>query len=105
MGFRFQRRIRLFPGLRVNVSKGGVSASVGRRGAWLTLGRGKVRTTVGLPGTGISYTTTSKTASSIAPSSKPSRLIDRIALRAFELALTIALIGLVVAIVEAIANR
>ena len=42
MGLRFQRRIRIFPGLRLNVSKGGVSASVGTRGAWLTLGHGKV---------------------------------------------------------------
>ena len=59
MGFRFHRTIRLFPGLRLNVSKSGVSASIGTRGAWLTFGRKGTRTTVGLPGTGISYTTTS----------------------------------------------
>ena len=55
MGWRFQRRSRIFPGLRLNVSKSGVSASIGTRGAWLTLGRGNVRTMVGLPGTAISY--------------------------------------------------
>ena len=58
MGFRFHRTIRLFPGLRLNVSKSGVSASIGTRGAWLTFGRKGTRTTVGLPGTGISYTQT-----------------------------------------------
>ncbi|HEX6795905.1 MAG TPA: DUF4236 domain-containing protein [Casimicrobiaceae bacterium] len=55
MGFRFHRSVRLFPGLRLNLSRSGVSASVGRRGAWLTLGRRGVRATVGIPGTGISY--------------------------------------------------
>ena len=58
MGFRFHRTVRLFPGLRLNVSKSGVSASIGTRGAWLTFGRKGTRATVGLPGTGISYTQT-----------------------------------------------
>ena len=58
MGFRFSRRIRILPGLRLNLSKSGVSASVGRRGAWLTFGKRGTRATVGLPGTGLSYTTT-----------------------------------------------
>ena len=58
MGFRFHRTIRLLPGLRLNVSKSGVSTSIGTRGAWLTFGRKGTRATVGLPGTGISYTQT-----------------------------------------------
>jgi hypothetical protein len=59
MGFRFQRRIRIVPGLRLNLSKSGVSASVGGRGSWLTFGpRGK-RATVGIPGTGLLYTESS----------------------------------------------
>ena len=33
---------------------------MGRRGLWVTYGKRGRRTTVGLPGTGISYTTTSK---------------------------------------------
>jgi hypothetical protein len=32
MGLRFQRRIGVFPGLRVNLSKSGVGFSVGARG-------------------------------------------------------------------------
>ncbi len=62
MGFRFRRSVRLLPGLRLNLSRSGVSASVGTRGAWLTFGRNGTRTTVGLPGTGISYTTTSSSS-------------------------------------------
>ena len=60
MPFRFQRRIRILPGLRINVSNSGVSESIGRRGAWFTLGPRGTRTTVGLPGTGLSYTEQSK---------------------------------------------
>ena len=54
MPFRFYRRFRAGP-FRVNLSKGGASYSVGGRGAWLTFGRGRVRETVGLPGTGLSW--------------------------------------------------
>jgi uncharacterized protein DUF4236 len=56
MGFRFRRRITIGPGFRLNLSKSGVSASVGTRGAWFTIGHGKTRETAGLPGTGLSYT-------------------------------------------------
>jgi len=58
MSFRFFRRIRILPGLTLNLSKSGGSLSVGPRGAKFTLGgRGK-RATLGIPGTGMSYTTT-----------------------------------------------
>ena len=57
MGYlRFYRRKQILPGLRLNFSKRGVSASVGVRGAHVTLGRTGVRTTVGVPGTGLFYT-------------------------------------------------
>ncbi len=38
MGFRFQKRIGVGPGARVNLSKTGVSASVGGKGATLNVG-------------------------------------------------------------------
>ncbi len=58
MGFRFWRRIRIAPGVTLNLSKSGGSLSFGPRGAKFTIGpRGK-RATVGLPGTGLFYTTT-----------------------------------------------
>ncbi len=56
MGFRFQRRFRIFPGLRLNVSRSGVSTTFGSRGAHITLGHGQMRETVGIPGSGISWT-------------------------------------------------
>jgi hypothetical protein len=56
MGFRFHRSVRLLPGVRLNVSKSGLSASFGRRGAWFTVGPRGTRATVGIPGTGLSYT-------------------------------------------------
>jgi hypothetical protein len=67
MGFRFYRRIKIIPGITLNVSKSGVSTSVGVKGAHVTLGHGKERTTVGIPGTGASYTevTGAKRSSSV----------------------------------------
>lgn len=55
MGFRFSRRIKVAPGVRLNISNSGVSTSVGRKGAWLTFGSRGTRSTVGVPGTGVSY--------------------------------------------------
>ena len=58
MGFRFRRSARLGP-LRFNFAKGGLSSiSVGGRGASFNIPvtrRGSPRTTVGLPGTGLSW--------------------------------------------------
>lgn len=56
---RFFRRVRIAPGLSVNLSKHGASLSVGVRGAHVTLGRHGVRRTVGIPGTGIYWTSQS----------------------------------------------
>ena len=55
MGFRFNRRISIFKGLRLSLSKSGPSVSVGGRGAWLTFGKKGTRATVGIPGTGMSW--------------------------------------------------
>lgn len=57
MGFRFRKSIKLFPGVRLNLSKTGVSTSIGRPGATVNIRGRRVRGTVGLPGTGLSYTT------------------------------------------------
>ena len=57
MGFRFFRRIKVAPGVTVNLSKSGGSLSVGPRGAKMTVGPRGVRKTVGIPGTGLYHTT------------------------------------------------
>src|SRR6201996_4934831 len=55
MGFRFQKRLNILPGVRVNLSKGGGSTSLGPRGADVNIGRDGVTTNAGIPGTGLSY--------------------------------------------------
>lgn len=57
MGIKFRKSIKVMPGVRINLSNRGVSSvSVGRRGAKVNFGRQGVRSTVGLSGTGLSYT-------------------------------------------------
>ena len=55
MGFRFQKRIRLFKGLTLNLSKTGTSWTIGGRGASINLRDGKATGNVGIRGTGLSY--------------------------------------------------
>lgn len=55
MGFRFYRRIKIAPGISLNLGKKGASVSVGPRGAKMTFGPNGTRTSVGIPGTGIRY--------------------------------------------------
>lgn len=54
-GLRIRQIVRLGPLLRLNLSKTGVSLSVGRPGLTFNVGRGRRRTTISAPGTGISY--------------------------------------------------
>ena len=54
-GLRFQRRIRLLPGVHLNVSLSGVGVSVGGRGFHVGVtSRGQRYVSAGLPGTGLS---------------------------------------------------
>jgi hypothetical protein len=56
MGLRFQRRIKVFPGVHLNLSRSGIGVSVGGRGVHVGItGRGQRYTSVGLPGTGVSW--------------------------------------------------
>jgi hypothetical protein len=54
MPIRIRKSFNLFPGVKVNMSKGGMSISVGRKGFHLNFSKRGVRQTVGLPGSGIS---------------------------------------------------
>ena len=65
VSYRLFRRLRIAPGLTVNLSKSGPSLSIGGRGAHVTMGgaRGR-RTTVGLPGTGLYWTSVHRQANS-----------------------------------------
>ncbi len=54
--FRFRRSVKILPGVRWNFGKNSTSLSIGGRGAHYTFGTSGSRTTVGIPGTGLSYT-------------------------------------------------
>lgn len=76
MSYRFFRRVRIAPGLTINMSKSGPSLSVGGRGGHVTLGgsRGR-RTTVGLPGTGLYWTSVQHQANARRPTDRPSPVV------------------------------
>jgi hypothetical protein len=55
MRLRFQRRLKLLPGVHLNFSLSGLGVSVGGRGAHIGVtARGQRYTSMGLPGTGLS---------------------------------------------------
>ena len=56
MGLRFRKSINMGP-VRVNFSKSGVGYSIGTKGVRITKKANKnTMTTIGIPGTGFSYT-------------------------------------------------
>ncbi|WP_410001608.1 DUF4236 domain-containing protein [Sphingosinicella rhizophila] len=57
MGFRFRRSLKIAPGIRLNFSRSGISTTIGPKGASLSLGKRGARGNVGVPGTGVSYST------------------------------------------------
>jgi hypothetical protein len=61
MSFRFYRRIKILPGIRLNFSRSGISTNVGVRGAQITVGHGRMRETFSAPGSGLPYTHVNKT--------------------------------------------
>ena len=69
MGLNFRKSITIFPGVRLNMSKGGISASFGKKGLRQTISStGRATTSIGIPGTGVYYTKSAnvkKVASSI----------------------------------------
>lgn len=65
MGFRFRKSIKLMPGVKINLSKSGISTSLGGRGATVNISKRGTRTTLGIPGTGITHVSTSKANSTV----------------------------------------
>lgn len=59
MAFRFRKSVKIAPGVRLNLNKKSTSVSFGGKGFHHTISSaGRRTTTTGLPGTGISYSTT-----------------------------------------------
>lgn len=55
MGWSFRKRIRILPGVDVNLGKSGAGVSVGPRGARVSAGSRGIHLNLGIPGTGLSY--------------------------------------------------
>ena len=54
-GLRFRKSWGILPGVKLNVSKTGVSTSLGGHGATMNIGTRSRTATFGIPGTGLSY--------------------------------------------------
>lgn len=92
MGLRIWRRLTVVPGLGLNLSKNGISASVGTRGAWYTVGSRGSRATFGIPGTGIFWT--EQLNSKVAPRPQPPHAGHQVSFVIFLLAVVVAIIAL-----------
>ena len=55
MGWSYRKRIKIIPGVHLNFSRGGISTSIGVRGASITLSEKGTYINTGIPGTGIYY--------------------------------------------------
>jgi len=72
MSFRFWRRVRLAPGVTLNLSKSMASLSFGPPGAKYTISPRGNRATAGIPGTGLFYTVKAPGGGRATESSTPS---------------------------------
>src|SRR6266403_1275698 len=55
MSWRFRKSFKVIPGVRLNLSRSGLSASIGGAPITLNIGPHGLMGTASLPGTGISY--------------------------------------------------
>ena len=57
MSWTFRKRVKIIPGVHLNLSKSGISTTIGVRGASLNIGKRGTYLNTGIPGTGISHRT------------------------------------------------
>ncbi|WP_227254308.1 DUF4236 domain-containing protein [Xanthomonas vasicola] len=57
MGLEFRQSFEVFPGVRLDLSGSGITASFGVDGATMNVGAQGVRSAIGIPGSGLSFTT------------------------------------------------
>ena len=53
MGWRYRKRIKILPGIHINISKSGISTNIGVKGANITFGPKGTYVNTGFPGTGL----------------------------------------------------
>ncbi|MEC0600770.1 DUF4236 domain-containing protein [Bacillus spizizenii] len=81
MGFKFRKSVKIAPGVKLNINSKSVGISAGVKGARVSVNsKGRTTTTVGIPGTGISYSSTttskSKTGNKKTTSNPPRMQVD-----------------------------
>ena len=53
MGWRYRKRIKILPGIHINISKSGISTNIGVKGANVSFGPKGTYVNTGFPGTGL----------------------------------------------------
>ena len=53
MGWKFRKKITILPGLTINLSKSGISSTVGPKGLSINTGKNGTYLNTGIPGTGL----------------------------------------------------
>lgn len=77
MGFRFRKSFKIAPGVKVNFNKKSTGVTFGGKGFHYTVNsKGKRTTSVGIPGTGLSYSTTSGCKSKKSKTKKAERSVE-----------------------------
>ncbi len=71
MALRIRKSIKIAPGVKINLSKSGISTSLGVKGATVNLSKRGTRVTTGIPGTGISSSTLYKSKAKQAGLAQP----------------------------------
>lgn len=108
MGFKFRKQVKIAPGVKLNINKNSASVSIGPKGLKQTYSTtGKKTTTVGIPGTGLSYSTTEsiKKPNESKPSedqSTSSETYSTCSTICFVLSVPLLIIGLLYAILDRI---
>jgi Protein of unknown function (DUF4236) len=78
MSILLWRRFKVAPGIRLNLSKSGLSTSFGTHGMWYTIGPRGQRVTAGRPGSGLFVTekiSPGPAAQKLPPVSAPARFV------------------------------
>lgn len=77
MGFRFNRRIKLCKGVSLNLGKKSAGLRIGMKGLGVSFNtKGTVTKSVGIPGTGLSYRSTSKIGDNSAVNSNTANYVN-----------------------------
>jgi hypothetical protein len=54
MGFRFRKSVKIAPGVKINLSKSGMSTTIGGKSLFMSIGSRGAYLNTGIPGTGVS---------------------------------------------------